>query len=290
MKKVLTWSVLIVCACAVSAFAQNKVVFDNQSGEPALVKLIGPTQKEVEVPNGAKAGTDATAGRYVIKVRYGTPGKYRYSKGEEFQVTETATAKSETTITLHKVVAGNYDSAPISEKDFGTTQVVGNTSPTPPSVSASETQTRSKQTFSSPTLEVTLRSFRWFDDSFITDDNRVQAQTLIIEKNTHNASKGFKLIGLLCNFECKGDREFIEQPEQEVQLYHNGEKCKPVGLYMRGENGLVGPMGKMQKGFSMADRLLFLVPESATEQSLSVDAGTGKPRSIRKLPIDTEER
>lgn len=119
MKKVFTWSVLIVCACAVSAFSQNKVVFDNQSGEPALVKLSGPTQRQVEVPNGANAETDATVGRYFIKVRYGTPGKYRYSKGEEFEVTETATTISETMITLHKVPAGNYGSEPISQEEFG---------------------------------------------------------------------------------------------------------------------------------------------------------------------------
>src|SRR3989304_2658687 len=108
--KNLAWSVLIVCTYAVSALAQNKVVFDNQSGEPALVKLIGPTQAEVKVPNGAKVGADTLAGRYIIKVRYGTPGRYRYSKGEEFEVKETATTRSEITITLHKVVAGNYDS------------------------------------------------------------------------------------------------------------------------------------------------------------------------------------
>jgi hypothetical protein len=111
----------VACAVTLSAFGQNKVVFDNQSGDPALVKLIGPTQTEVEVPNGAKVGTGAAGGHYVIKVRYGTPGNYRYSKGDEFTVTETAAATSETTITLHKVVAGNYESRPISEDDFGAT-------------------------------------------------------------------------------------------------------------------------------------------------------------------------
>ena len=120
MKNIVACSVLIVCVCAVSAFAQNKVTFDNQSGEPALVKLIGPTQAEVEVPNGAKAGADAAAGRYVIKVRYGMPGKYRYSKGEEFEVKETTTTRSQITITLHKVVDGNYESQPIGEAEFGT--------------------------------------------------------------------------------------------------------------------------------------------------------------------------
>ena len=119
MSKIIVWLVLIVCACAVAAVAQNKVIFDNQSGEPALVKLVGPTPKEVEVPTGAKVGTDASAGQYIIKIRYGTPGKYHYSKGEEFDVKEMATKRSETTITLHKVVAGNYDVGPISEEEFG---------------------------------------------------------------------------------------------------------------------------------------------------------------------------
>ncbi len=121
MSRFIAWSVSILCVCALSAVAQNKVVFDNQSGEPALVKLIGPTTTDVEVASGAKAGADAKAGRYTIKVRYGTAGKYSYSKGDEFEVTETATARSETTITLHKVVAGNYDAKPISEGEFGAT-------------------------------------------------------------------------------------------------------------------------------------------------------------------------
>jgi len=126
MRNLVAWSIIIVCACAPSTLAQNKVVFDNQSGEPTLVKLIGPTQTEVQVPNAAKVGVDATAGRYIIKVRYGTPGKYRYSKGEEFEIKETAATTSETTITLHKVVAGNYDAQPISAEEFGTEQSPAN--------------------------------------------------------------------------------------------------------------------------------------------------------------------
>lgn len=121
MSKFVVGFVAVACAVTLSAYGQNKVVFDNQSGDPALVKLVGPTKTEVEVPNGAKVGADVAAGQYTIKVRYGTPGNYRYSKGEEFTVTETATARSETTITLHKVVAGNYDSQPITEAQFGAT-------------------------------------------------------------------------------------------------------------------------------------------------------------------------
>jgi len=117
MRKI--FALFTILACASSAWAQSTVSFDNQSGEPALVKLIGPTNREVEVPNGMKIGTDAVAGRYIMKVRYGLPGKYHYAKGQEFEVTETATTKSEITITLHKVIAGNYETQTISEADFG---------------------------------------------------------------------------------------------------------------------------------------------------------------------------
>lgn len=119
MSKFVVGFVAVACVMTVSAFGQNKVVFDNQSGDAALVKLIGPTATEVQVPNGAKQGVDAAAGKYTIKVRYGTPGNYRYTKGDAFTVTETSTARSEVTITLHKVVAGNYESMPISETEFG---------------------------------------------------------------------------------------------------------------------------------------------------------------------------
>ena len=119
----IVFTLSVILAGVGSAYANNTVSFDNQSGEPALAKLIGPTNREVEVPNGAKTRTDAAAGRYIIKVRYGTSGKYRYSKGEEFEVKETATTRSEITITLHKVVAGNYNAKPISEEEFGETKL-----------------------------------------------------------------------------------------------------------------------------------------------------------------------
>ena len=88
--------------------AASTVTFDNKSGKPALVKLTGPTSTSVEVQNGEKGTVSASAGHYFIKIRYGTPGAYSYSKGDEFDVTETATTASDITITLHKVLAGNY--------------------------------------------------------------------------------------------------------------------------------------------------------------------------------------
>lgn len=112
--------VALLCVFSVKTVLaqENTVTFDNQSGEPALVKLVGPTYREIQVPTGTKRSVTAGGGRYHIKVRYGPPGKYHYAKGEEFTVTETATTRSEITITLHKVVAGNYDSRPISEDEF----------------------------------------------------------------------------------------------------------------------------------------------------------------------------
>lgn len=112
-------SLLILLAFITSASAQNTVSFDNQSSEAALVKLIGPTTKEIEVPDGTKQTLQASAGKYFIKVRYGVQGKYHYTKGQEFTVDETATTTSDITITLHKVVNGNYDSSPINEDEFG---------------------------------------------------------------------------------------------------------------------------------------------------------------------------
>ena len=141
MKKLVSWSVLVFCACAVSAFAQNEVFFDNQSGEPSLVKLVGPTSKDVEVPTGAKVGVSASAGRYTLKARYGTPGQYRYTKGDDFEVKETASTQSVITITLHKVLGGNYDSKPISAGEFG------ETSPPPPVVSTGASETSNLITF-----------------------------------------------------------------------------------------------------------------------------------------------
>jgi hypothetical protein len=112
-------SLSILLAWIISARAQNTVSFDNQSGEPALVKLIGPTSSEIEVPNGTKAVVQVLAGKYFIKIRYGVEGKYHYTKGQVFTVHETATTTSGITITLHKVVKGNYGWSPITEREFG---------------------------------------------------------------------------------------------------------------------------------------------------------------------------
>jgi ABC-type Fe3+-hydroxamate transport system substrate-binding protein len=95
------------------------VTFDNQSGEQALVKLIGPTGRVVLVPNRQKRTVTAVGGQYHILTRYGgSPDGYTYSKGDSFKVTQTAKQHSVITITLHKVVGGNYPSSPIDAAEF----------------------------------------------------------------------------------------------------------------------------------------------------------------------------
>ena len=108
-----------ILTCPLTGFTQdNEVEFDNQSGQIALVKLIGPTMREVNVPINSKFSVTAMPGSYHILVRYGTSDNYQYTKGEKFEVTETTTKRSRTTITLHKVIGGNYDAKPISENEF----------------------------------------------------------------------------------------------------------------------------------------------------------------------------
>lgn len=118
MRTIPMWICMLLIATAFNGMAQNTVAFYNLSGEPALVRLIGPSAQNVAVPHTAKRSVEAEAGTYYIKVRYGTPGTYSYSRGDPFEVTETETEYSATTITLHKVLDGNYESRPISEVDF----------------------------------------------------------------------------------------------------------------------------------------------------------------------------
>lgn len=92
------------------------LIFDNQTDSPALVKVMGPGQYEVTAPKGG-TGTlqKLPAGRYLIKVRYGTSeADYSYSEGDPFQLDDHSLCR----ITLHKVVGGNYGSRRINKGSF----------------------------------------------------------------------------------------------------------------------------------------------------------------------------
>lgn len=113
------FGLVLVFLFALPARAErNLVIFDNQSGEHALVKVIGPSQKQVEMPTGMRGTVGVEPGLYYIKVRYGSPGKYRFIRGEAFDVEETPKARTKVTVTLHKVRDGNYRTHAISAEDF----------------------------------------------------------------------------------------------------------------------------------------------------------------------------
>jgi hypothetical protein len=95
------------------------ITFDNQSGQFALVKVVGPTRRQAQVPNAQKRTVTVAGGQYYILTRYGTdPKAYTYSKGNTFQVTQTARQHSVITITLHKVVGGNYQTTAVPASEF----------------------------------------------------------------------------------------------------------------------------------------------------------------------------
>ena len=119
---VLAVAVAVALLIPVVTEAASTVAFDNQSGRPALVKLAGSASTSISVENGKTESVYVPPGHYYIKIRYGMPGAYSYSKGDEFDVKETATTTSDITITLHKVVAGNYGSKSISEAEFGASE------------------------------------------------------------------------------------------------------------------------------------------------------------------------
>lgn len=97
----------------------STVTFDNRSGEPALVKLVGPIGRSVEVPDGTQRTVDVAGGEHYILVRYGAdPKRYTYTRGNPFVVKDDRHRVSRITLTLHKVVHGNYPSRPASRDEF----------------------------------------------------------------------------------------------------------------------------------------------------------------------------
>jgi hypothetical protein len=115
-------SALILVATALPCDAQTRaatITFDNRSGDFAVVKVIGPSKQITEVPNGQRRTINVSGGNYYIVTRFGSkPDSYSYEKGDNFNVTQTATKHSVITITLHKIVNGNYDTRPISAEEF----------------------------------------------------------------------------------------------------------------------------------------------------------------------------
>ena len=110
--------VLVFAAAQLLASQRPSITFDNQSGNDAAVRLAGPTSGLIIVPNSTSRTVEVAGGPYRMYVRYGTPGKYHYTRGDSFTVYEGPDGADQISITLHKVVGGNYGTGPSSEAEF----------------------------------------------------------------------------------------------------------------------------------------------------------------------------
>jgi len=119
--KVIWITALFIIAGAMAASAGseiNDLTFINKSGEPALVKLVGPSRRVVPVPDGQSRQVQIASGTYCIYVRYGDQGHYRYTRGETFIIQEVTGGYVAARLTLHGVVNGNYAVESSSEAEF----------------------------------------------------------------------------------------------------------------------------------------------------------------------------
>jgi hypothetical protein len=90
----------------------------NRSGDPVLVKFVGPTPASLSVAAENSETTEVVVGGYYLKLRYGARnGHYRYARTGDFFVQQTAYSASRITITLHSV-AGNMNERAISAGEF----------------------------------------------------------------------------------------------------------------------------------------------------------------------------
>lgn len=112
---------LFIVTGAISVYAGSEInglTFMNRSGDLALVKLVGPSRKVVQVPDGQDRRVQIASGAYRIYVRYGEDGHYIYTKGESFVIREVTGGYIQAQLTLHGVVNGNYGVEGSSRQEF----------------------------------------------------------------------------------------------------------------------------------------------------------------------------
>ena len=122
------WSMVFVCLLWIWGWvpapceaqpAPNKIIIDNQSGQNAVVKLVGPTKLVVKVPKQHKKSVRAAQGEYFILVRYGDSDKeFTYTKSDSFAVTQPEDRYSIITFTLYRTKGGDFNVTPASEEEF----------------------------------------------------------------------------------------------------------------------------------------------------------------------------
>jgi len=118
MKKVFCLVPIVFIAVMLDAGALSTITFNNKSGHPVLVKLIGPTYKEIHIQARGQSDVSVSAGQYTFRARYGIPGNYHYRRSKPFEIIESGRIRSTTTITLQLEDLGDLSTQPISEDGF----------------------------------------------------------------------------------------------------------------------------------------------------------------------------
>jgi len=109
---------------AASSQAPHRITFINESGQNALVKLIGPTRTAVKIMLDQKRFVRVRAGEYYVLARFGnSPKEYTYMKGNPFTVTQSGDQYSRISITLHRVISGSHTAGLVSGEQFENTVI-----------------------------------------------------------------------------------------------------------------------------------------------------------------------
>lgn len=99
------------------AWDSPTITITNESSDSVLAKLRGPSAGSVSIPAAGSRTASVRGGTYLALFRYGSGGRYSYTKVGPFEVVETDNEVSEITIVLH-AAAGNAQEQPSGEKEF----------------------------------------------------------------------------------------------------------------------------------------------------------------------------
>lgn len=119
--------VFLLIACSITGLGTlghakkggNVLAIQNDSGQFALVKTVGPTRAVAKIPLDQKKTIRLATGEYYILVRIGfAPKEFIYTKGEPFTITEEEDKFSLTTVTIHRIVSGMKNPHEVSGEEF----------------------------------------------------------------------------------------------------------------------------------------------------------------------------
>jgi len=111
---------------AVAKKPPHTITIENQSGQIAEIKVIGPSREFIKVPLDQKRTVHVTQGTYHLLVRYGfSPKEYVYTKSNPFLVSEKEGKFSRITFTLHRIVTPSPGAQRVSGDEFESATLTG---------------------------------------------------------------------------------------------------------------------------------------------------------------------